>query len=504
MGDDGEENGLLRPAGNLGESPGSENSVRRYGGMDDGGRLDRLGSSSWTRLRLIVIAAAAIATTAALGGIMGPRNTISHDGAPWLQTMTTSGDGLSFQGIKPHESDFDDKPGGGQNVIEHEEINDSGLSNHKPIMQESSPSNVDDSLANFYNDPFDTYACRKYFHATKGSLPDFLIAGAHKAGSTALYGYLVQHGHVRPSSCKETRFFTLDILWKRGIKYYRRHFYDTSETPWVLTGEGTPSYIRHPIAPVRIAHTLPRVKVITTLRNPVERFVSHYVGFVERNLTTHTCKTFWRSSIEELDSCAAEITSSGALPLNFGDAPAAAEVDGLDPWDALRYYIGDSAQISKIFSSKTNLGPAVRPHRPPVQARASCAGPLSSECIRRNCLWSNFDNAIARSIYVDQIVRWLRYFKPDQLLFIQAEKLYQDTPTTLQEVAAFLGLRPFSDSEIARFSETHRGSSHHTSPLATTCNRRIIAAYFERDNELLNALLAAQYPSVHARWVPWT
>jgi hypothetical protein len=112
-------------------------------------------------------------------------------------------------------------------------------------------------------------------------LPDFLILGAQKAGTTALYAYLRWHPQIMGPSWKEVSFF--DRHWRRGERWYRGQFPNRLRTGAtrrrdgdVLVGEASPSYLFHPAAPQRVAKLLPDVKLIALLRNPTDRAFSHY------------------------------------------------------------------------------------------------------------------------------------------------------------------------------------------------------------------------------------
>ena len=102
-------------------------------------------------------------------------------------------------------------------------------------------------------------------------LPDFLILGAQKAGTTALYAYLRWHPHVTGPSFKEVSFF--DRHYARGERWYRAHLPVRRRA---LVGEASPSYLFHPLAPERVARMLPEARLIALLRNPVDRAFSHY------------------------------------------------------------------------------------------------------------------------------------------------------------------------------------------------------------------------------------
>ena len=103
-------------------------------------------------------------------------------------------------------------------------------------------------------------------------LPDFLILGAQKAGTTALYAYLRWHPQITGPSFKEVSFF--DRHYVRGERWYRAHL--PARRPGKIVGEASPSYLFHPLAPERVAQLLPRARLIVLLRNPVDRAFSHY------------------------------------------------------------------------------------------------------------------------------------------------------------------------------------------------------------------------------------
>jgi hypothetical protein len=116
-------------------------------------------------------------------------------------------------------------------------------------------------------------AYRSYGRATARlrPLPDFLILGAQKAGTTALYAYLRWHPHITGPSFKEVSFF--DRHYARGERWYRAHMPVRRSG---IVGEASPSYLFHPLAPDRVARILPNARLIALLRNPVDRAFSHY------------------------------------------------------------------------------------------------------------------------------------------------------------------------------------------------------------------------------------
>ena len=105
-------------------------------------------------------------------------------------------------------------------------------------------------------------------------LPDFLIIGAQKAGTTALYAYLREHPQITGPSWKEVSFF--DRHYGRGEAWYRGNFPNTLRARGGLVGEASPSYLFHPLAPERDAGLVPEAKLVALVRNPVDRAFSHY------------------------------------------------------------------------------------------------------------------------------------------------------------------------------------------------------------------------------------
>lgn len=108
-------------------------------------------------------------------------------------------------------------------------------------------------------------------------LPDFVIVGAMKSGTTSLYHYLASHPQVVPPQRKEVHFF--DKAYRKGEDWYRRHFplrVTMQRTSGSITGESSPYYLFHPLAPTRMHRTIPEAKLIFLLRDPVERAISHY------------------------------------------------------------------------------------------------------------------------------------------------------------------------------------------------------------------------------------
>lgn len=103
--------------------------------------------------------------------------------------------------------------------------------------------------------------------------PDFLGLGAERAGTSWIYACLYEH----PGICapeKEMHFFSRERYWRKGFEWYESRF--ESCNPDQRVGEFSTSYLHHPEAPRRIHEWYPSVKLIVSLRNPVERALSSF------------------------------------------------------------------------------------------------------------------------------------------------------------------------------------------------------------------------------------
>jgi sulfotransferase family protein len=229
---------------------------------------------------------------------------------------------------------------------------------------------------------------RTYGRATSRlrPLPDFLILGAQKAGTTALYAYLRWHPEITGPSFKEVSFF--DRHYARGEKWYRAHLPARPRQlvarqrrgRWPAVGEASPSYLFHPLAPERVAALLPDARLLTVLRDPVDRAFSHYQHEV----------------------------ALGREPLPFEDALAAEE-------ERMR------GEVQRMTSDPSYFSEA----------------------------WWNH-TYVARGRYAEQLQRWFASFPPEQILVLFSDDLLQQPADTYARVLAFLGVDPYELSSYPR------------------------------------------------------
>ncbi len=108
------------------------------------------------------------------------------------------------------------------------------------------------------------------------TLPNLIIIGAQKCGTTSLHNYLQTHPEIAMSRMKETNFFLKDPNWDRGLQWYASQF----GTAAPIRGEASPDYTNLPHSrgtAERMQRVVPGARLVYLVRDPVERIASHYV-----------------------------------------------------------------------------------------------------------------------------------------------------------------------------------------------------------------------------------
>ena len=263
----------------------------------------------------------------------------------------------------------------------------------------------------------------QYWTAHRRRLPGFVIAGAQKAGTTSLFGYLASHPQCAASLCKEVHYF--DKNFSRGTNWYRGHFpiaeaganrYGEKRAT-VASFESSPYYMFDPRVPARMRQSLPDVKVIFLLRNPVSRAYSHYHHSVRR----------------------------GCEPLTF------------------------QAAIDE------------EPKRLAGEHQRLMADANYQSFAHRSYSY------LARGMYADQLRLWQAHFPPEQLLVVQAERMFKQPGEVFGQVLEFLGLDAWSPAE---FGMHNPGRYSGGMPAEV---RDHLASYFAPHNERLFDLLRTRY-----------
>ncbi len=208
------------------------------------------------------------------------------------------------------------------------------------------------------------------------ALPDFLVIGGQRCGTTSFYNQIARHPAVARAFRKEVHFF--DQSYGRGAGWYRSNFplrlgqriAGRLRGTDALTGEASPYYIFHPHAARRAARLVPQARIIALVRNPVDRAHSHYHHEVRL----------------------------GAETLPF---PEALETEA-------RRLAGEE---ERMLEDETYVS-----------------------------FNHQHFSYVARGRYVDQLARWLAFFPPEQVLVLASEDFYADPPGIVGRALEFLGL----------------------------------------------------------------
>jgi hypothetical protein len=219
-------------------------------------------------------------------------------------------------------------------------------------------------------------------------LPNLIIPGVQKSGTSSLHAYLAVHPQCVMSSPKEPNFFTAN--WsKYDVQSYLDCLAPTAQKEDVrIVGEASTSYFSHPSAPARIQQVLgPETRILVLLRNPIERAVSAY---------WHMAKRFAeRRSLENVVL---------GLPSELSSAVLAEH-------DRLR-----AAQQFGLIDTQ-----------------------LSVDSIGQK-FW-NFQY-IRNSAYLINLKRFVSVFGRDRVHVVLAEELDARPADTLASIAVFLGISP--------------------------------------------------------------
>lgn len=175
------------------------------------------------------------------------------------------------------------------------------------------------------------------------ALPDFVIIGAQKAGTTSLFRYLVEHPDVIPPAQKEVHFF--DGRYERGMRWYRSRFplrsaleRGAADGVRKLTFEASPYYLAHPFVAGRMHEQLPDAKLVVLLRDPIERAWSHYRDNFSRGTETKPFLEALRAEPDRLGPGLANIARGiepGSDYRNYGYVERGKYAEQLAVWFAV-------------------------------------------------------------------------------------------------------------------------------------------------------------------------
>lgn len=107
-------------------------------------------------------------------------------------------------------------------------------------------------------------------------MPNLVVIGAQKCGTSGLHYYLSLHPEVSMSSPKELNFFIAERNYPRGLEWYSRHFDPNAK----CRGEASPNYTAYPQhlgVPERMAAAVPDARLVYIVRDPIDRITAHWV-----------------------------------------------------------------------------------------------------------------------------------------------------------------------------------------------------------------------------------
>ena len=219
-------------------------------------------------------------------------------------------------------------------------------------------------------------------------LPDFIIIGGTKCGTTSLYDFIVHHPDIEAARAKELVYWSDPI--KAGLNFYRANF-PLSSKKRCLTGEADPTYFDYPGVPAQMKAALPNVKLIVILRDPVERAYSYYHDS-HRDGNGDPGDTFEKALKQE----------------------------------EARRKLAERAHriISSIYDDNDK------------KAAANVNMDYLLQCVR------TFRPYTAYGHYADHLEKWFEHYPKEQFLILSTTDLKRNRQTVLDEVYDFLGVRP--------------------------------------------------------------
>ena len=109
-----------------------------------------------------------------------------------------------------------------------------------------------------------------------GALPNLIVIGAQKCGTSGLHYYLGLHPEISTSNPKELNFFIAERNWPRGVDWYRARF-DARAMVRVEASPNYTAYPQHEGVPERMAAVVPDARLLYIVRDPIDRIAAHWV-----------------------------------------------------------------------------------------------------------------------------------------------------------------------------------------------------------------------------------
>jgi len=295
--------------------------------------------------------------------------------------------------------------------------------------------------------------------------PEFMLIGGAKCGTTSFSTYLPAHPQVKECEIKEPNFWSWQLCQR---SQYQGLFVNPEpllhpEANEQIGGEYSTSSLIHPLVPRRVRARLPDVKLIVLLRNPVDRAYSHYIMSQRQGMEPY--KSFDEIVCEEIKE----------VP----ELLAAHQRGFMDP----DYRSG----AHRSSPDGTPLRVVEHNHGWPMHALRS-----DEELFR-----FYGTSYVFRSLYRDQLWRWMQLFPREQIKIIQAETLFGDRDAVMTDVVNFLNLQPYEFPPQNLEHSWGGGASNYEAPgdyaAMKPDTRKYLEAYFQPFNEQLFELIGECY-----------
>lgn len=162
------------------------------------------------------------------------------------------------------------------------------------------------------------------------TMPAVLVIGQAKAGTSSLFHHLSAHPQFEPSLLKEPHYWSLNHHC--GMDWYASLFPHLPADSGRITGEGSTTYFPNPLAPARVARSLPSVKLVLLLREPVARAHSEYWMHVRLGLQTEPFETVVAKELAVMPTCPLDHETLGGDPIPGGSLSRSAALPHLKRW----------------------------------------------------------------------------------------------------------------------------------------------------------------------------
>ena len=289
-----------------------------------------------------------------------------------------------------------------------------------------------------------------------------MLVGGMKCGTTSFATYLSAHPQIKLRGPKEPNYWS----WHRYPARYQDFFVNETPIPdpepgQYISGEFSTSSLIHPLVPRRVRANLPDLKILVLLRNPADRAHSHYMMSKSAGL--------------EKDCSFEEIVR--AEMAEVPELLAAHE----------RGYLNEQGDVKACYSTVDGKPVYVAKHE-----RGSPRTSIRHDSDLRDYYYKSY---IFRSIYHDQVHRWLRMFPREQVMIIRSESFFGNEAATMSRVTSFLGLEFFefdSAEELQRRWDAGKSNAvQDTQPCTDMSDnlRGLLIDFFEPFNQQLYRLI---------------